>query len=51
MRDAAREQTQTLELLMAQALIGDLALERNVTQHEDRAAPSLDRALEWRGLH
>ena len=50
-RDAAREQTQALEFLMAQALIGDLALERNVTQHEDCAAPSLDRALEWRGLH
>ena len=50
-RDAAREQTQALELLMAQALIGDLALERNVTQHEDCAAPSLDRALQRRGLH
>ena len=50
-RDAAREQTQALELLMAQALIGDLALERNVTQHEDCAAPSLVRALQRRGLH
>ena len=50
-RDAAREQTQALELLMAQALIGDLALERNVTQNEDCAAPSLGRALQWRGLH
>src|SRR5262245_915470 len=36
---------------MAQALIGDLALERHVTQHEDRAEPSLVRALQWRGLH
>ena len=49
-RDTTREHTHALQLLMAQALLGDLALERHVAQHENHAARGLVRAPERRRL-